>query len=133
VNLANIRTGIAAWLSDLPGLHGYPYFSDNPAAPAAMVMGPERIEYDVDLSGGHQLNIAIRLLAQRASVEQAQATIDLYLSSGTAESIRDACRADPTLGGTVDAAKISYTREYGGAMQNSIAYAGVEVVLEAMT
>jgi len=113
VTLAAIRQGIAANLSTISGLRTSWFVPDNPSPPIAIVV-PERVDYDVSFARGsdtYALNVLI--IGGRINERTAQSSLDAFLDSTGASSIKTAIESDKTLGGAAHSLRVTDWSGYG--------------------
>ena len=97
VTFEDIRRGLAANLTAVPGFHVFLYLMDAPTLPALQVAGIRTIDYDIEFHGpsgsmeGHRLTVVIEAAVPKGSNEQAQKTLDQLHSD---KSVKAAIEAD---------------------------------------
>lgn len=132
-SLAAIRDGLATRLATISGLEAFDTAPGQVNPPAAVVGGPERIEYDLTYGrGADTYLISVMVYASRADQSSGQELLDGYLAGAGATSIKAAIEADPTLGGAADTARVTMARNYGGYDLADIKYLGVELLVEVV-
>ena len=100
VTFEDIRRGLAANLTAVPGFHVFLYLMDDPRLPALQVAGLRTVDYDIEFhtpSGsmeGHRLTVVIEAAVSKGSNEQAQKTLDQLHSD---KSVKAAIEADDQL------------------------------------
>lgn len=109
--IADIRVGIAdAIKAGLPNVKCTGFLLENPTSPAIEV---ELASITYDLSMGRGLDdytFTIRGFASSGVLdEMAQRTLDTWLASTGTSSVKAALESDPTLGGTVNRARVERT------------------------
>lgn len=98
-NLSDIKAGLADRLKAVPGLRVSAQIPEQVNPPMAVVTRAG-VNYHRDMSGGlTEWTMQVQVLAGRMADQQAQRTIDGWLSWDGRTSIRAAIEADKTLGG----------------------------------
>lgn len=129
-----IRTALASRLATISGLRVAERWPGQVNPPAALVR-PVSGEYDQTFGDG-DLTVhafAVVVIVQLGTLEAAQAALDEYLGPTGAKSLRQAVRADPTLGAVVTKAYVQGYRDYDTVVVNGVEYLGatVEIVVWA--
>lgn len=112
VDLKVIREALAAQLNTVDAIRAYPYpvpnAVSNAAGKVAVLIDAADADYVIyeetfTEAGLAQVNLALYIEVTAQTPTAAQERLDELLSSGTGQdaSIRNAIRADPTLGGVV--------------------------------
>lgn len=128
--VTDIRAGMAARLSTIPGLRAYPVVLDQILTPCAFVFGPDRIRFDVTAARGcDEFTIPVRVYVGRVAEKDAQRKLDAYVAPVGDQSFKEALEADPSLGGVVDFADLREVRNYGPYQSGDAHYLGAEFVI----
>lgn len=130
--MSAIRDAIKARLATISGLRTHDTIPGTIMAPAAIVMpGDPLIEFDDAFGrGGDTLNFVVLLLVQYADIRIAQDSLDAYLATSGAASVKAA--VDGTLGDTVSDAVVTAVRNYGVQDYNGVEYLGAEFPVRVM-
>jgi hypothetical protein len=97
-----IREGLAANLSTIPGLAESAYLLSNPTMPAAEIQ-PGEITYDqAHQRGLDEIMMTVRVFVGAGLNEGAQKLLDLMLAASGEYSVKTALESDRTLGGAAD-------------------------------
>ncbi len=108
-SLSEIKAGLKATLvAYLPSdVRCYAEEPPSPQPPAVWIYGPvEGTRYDQDFDGATAWVLEAIVGLTAADLSRAQDAMNAYLSPAGARSLRAAVRADETLGGTVDYARV---------------------------
>lgn len=108
-SLSEIKAGLKArFQAYLPNdVRCYAEDPMNPQVPAVWIYGPtEGTVYDQDFDGDTVWRLEAIVGLSAADMTRAQDAMNAYLSPTGARSLRAAVRADETLGGTVDYARV---------------------------
>lgn len=98
-NLSDLKKGLADRLKTVPKLRVAAQIPEQVNPPAA-VISRASVNYHRDMSGGTtEWTMQVQLIAGRMADQQAQRTIDAWLSWDGDRSVRAAIEADGTLGG----------------------------------
>lgn len=124
MTVAAARAGLVVALKTvLDRVYDYPYAQPSP--PMAHV-SLENVQYDEALQGSaDRYSFKIRVLVGRADDRSAVIAMDPYLTSVPA-----AINADPTLGGSVDSARIEEAQNYGVYQVAETALLGIEFTVD---
>jgi hypothetical protein len=132
MNIAAIRAALAAALSDLFSGRVYTEPPDQIVPPAAVIDGPEPIQYGETFEGTtHHLTFTVRVLVSRNVPRAAQSVLDDYMGDGSG-SVYTALETDQNLGGTVVSALVSTAQNVGSITVNDITYAVVDFTVDVM-
>lgn len=97
--LSDLKKGLAERLRTVPGLRVSAQIPEQVNPPMAVVTR-SAVSYHGDMRGGlTEWTMQVQLLAGRMADQQAQRTIDGWLSWDGAQSVRAAIEGDRTLGG----------------------------------
>jgi hypothetical protein len=100
--IAEIREGLAANLSTIPGLAESAYLLSNPTMPAAEIQ-PGEITYDQAMRRGlDEVMMTVRVFVAAGLDQAAQRKLDLMLAPDGDDSVKAALESDTRLGSTVD-------------------------------
>lgn len=131
-DLAAIRTGIATNLATISGLRTSATVPDNPSPPIAVVM-PSRVVYDTAMARGlDTYEFLVRLIGNRITDRNAQNSLDAYLHSSGASSIKTAIESDRTLGGSVSDCRVQEMRAYGPLAIGEVAYLSADFIVQVI-
>lgn len=132
-SLSSIRDGLKTRLLTISSLRAHDTIPDSIAVPAAVVGGPESVEYDLAMArGADKYTIPIRVYVGRASERAGQDKLDGYLASSGATSIKAAIEGDPTLAGAADTLRVTQARGYGVYEFAGVSYLGAEWLVEVI-
>jgi hypothetical protein len=99
-DLTAIRAGLKANLETIPNLRASANIPDMPNPPQAIV-ALNRIGYDVaNAKGAAQYDFVVTVIVGRQSERTAQTSLDEYISTTHARSIKNAIQSDRTLAGS---------------------------------
>jgi hypothetical protein len=131
--LTNIRTEIKNNLANINTLMVYDYVPDSIEPPTAIVGVVQEIDYDQSMQRGvDKYVIPVYLYVSRVDAQDAQSTIDGYLVSSGANSIKAQIESDTTLNGEANSVRVVSASNYGVYDINNIAYLGVEFLVEVI-
>lgn len=105
MDLAAVRAALQTRLLTIVDLRVYDVIPSSVNPPAALI-GLGGGEFDQDFSDAVRVEWGVLVVISRADEERAQRTLDLFLSTGTPESILAAIDADPDLDSTVDSTRV---------------------------
>tara|TARA_R110002020_G_scaffold298258_3_gene514130 strand:+ start:177 stop:584 length:408 start_codon:yes stop_codon:yes gene_type:complete len=126
-SLTSIRNGIATNLGNISSLFVYGYVPDSIEPPTAVVGVVESVEYDTSMArGADTYEIPVLLYVSRVDAQDSQETLDTYLASTGANSIKAQVESDQTLGGSAMSCRVVEASNYGVYTINDIEYLGVE-------
>ena len=132
-SLSSIRSGIATNLGDISSLTVFGYVPDSIEPPTAVVGVVDNIEYDSTMArGADTYNIPVFLYVSRVDAQDAQDTLDAYLASSGASSVKAKVESDITLGGVAQSVRVVEADNYGVYTINNIDYLGVEFMIEVI-
>jgi hypothetical protein len=99
-DLTAIRAGLKANLETIPNLRASANIPDMPNPPQAII-ALNRIGYDVaNAKGAAQYDFVVTVIVGRQSERTAQTSLDEYISTTHARSIKNAIQSDRTLAGS---------------------------------
>lgn len=133
--LAAIRAGLATRLRTIPSVASrvYERVPDKLQEPC-LVIGLPVLTYDEALRGGlHRVQIGVRVYVNERNAPSEQVSVDSYLDWNGPNSVKAAIEADPTLGGTVDLARVTTADKYGSYEVAGITYTGAELTVDIYT
>ena len=126
-SLTSIRNGIATNLGNISSLFVYGYVPDSIEPPTAVVGVVESVEYDTSMArGADTYEIPVLLYVSRVDAQDSQETLDTYLASTGANSIKAQVESDQTLSGSAMSCRVVEASNYGVYTINDIEYLGVE-------
>jgi hypothetical protein len=132
-SLSSIRSGIATNLSNISSLTVYGYVPDSIEPPTAVIGVVDSIDYDSTMArGADTYNIPVFLYVSRVDAQDAQETLDGYLTSSGASSVKAQVESDITLGGQAQSVRVVEADNYGVYTINNIDYLGVEFMIEVI-
>ena len=132
-SLTSIRNGIATNLGNISSLSVYGYVPDSIEPPTAVVGVVESIDYDSTMArGSDTYNIPILLYVSRVDAQDSQETLDGYLASTGANSVKAQVESDLTLSGSAQSVRVVEADNYGVYTVNDIDYLGVEFGVEVI-
>jgi hypothetical protein len=132
-SVTTIREAMATALDTITELRAFATIPDSIAPPAAIVGGPEVIDWRFAFrSTKRRYTIPVRVYVGRASDRASQEKLDAYLASDGAFSIIAALESDSTLGGAVDSLSVMQARGYGVYQIAGVDYLGVEFVVDVI-
>lgn len=128
--LAELRSGLGANLGTVSGLRVSEDLPEQINPPMAVV-GLQTIEYDQSFQKGLVLyRFQIPVLAARASDRRAQITLDNFISTTGAQSLKNAIESDKTLGGAAFDVRVTEMGSIGTIELDSNIYLAAEFVVE---
>lgn len=128
-SVADLRTGIANNLATISGLRTAAKVPDDPKPPVAIVL-PQSVTYDNAFQGGMTTyNFSVLLLVSRVSERIGQDSLDSWVSSTGAYSIKNAIESDKTLGGNAFDVRVSEVRNYGEVSAGDVNYFSAEFII----
>jgi hypothetical protein len=132
-NLTNIRNEIKNNLANISTLSVYGYVPDMVEPPTAVVGVMETINYDASMQrGADRYEIPVFLYVSRVDAQDSQETLDGYLASSGATSVKAQVESDTTLNGEAQSVRVVSASNYGVYEINNIAYLGVEFIVEVI-
>ena len=132
-SLTSIRNGIATNLGNISSLSVFGYVPDSIEPPTAIVGVVESIDYDSTMArGSDTYNIPILLYVSRVDAQDSQETLDGYLASTGASSVKAQVESDLTLSGSAQSVRVVEADNYGVYTVNDIDYLGVEFGVEVI-
>ncbi len=132
-SLTNIRNGIGTALENISSLIVYKYIPDSIEPPTAVVGVVDTVDYDLtDARGADRYTIPVFLYVSRVDAQDSQETLDGYLASSGASSVKAKVESDVTLGGVAQSTRVVEADNYGVYTINNIDYLGVEFTVEVI-
>jgi len=132
-SLTNIRNEIANNLGNITSLSAYSFVPDFVEPPTAIVSVMERVNYDSTMQrGADRYEIPVFLYVSRVDAQDSQETLDGYLASSGASSVKAQVESDQTLNGEAQSVRVVEARDYGVYTVNNIDYLGVEFLIEVI-
>jgi len=129
MDIAAIRTGLAANAATISGLTCTAYAPDAVAVPAFFSVEIAIAFDEANDRSTDAVAVTCRLLVSRADDRGGQQALDAYLS-GTTGGLKTAIESDPTLGGVCDWAVLVAIDGYGQYSVGEAVYYGVTVHVE---
>ena len=132
-SLTSIRNGIGTNLGNISSIIVYNYVHDSIEPPTAVVGVVQSIEYDTSMArGADTYTIPIFLYMSRVDAQDSQETLDAYLASSGASSVKAQVESDQTLDGSAQSCRVVEATNYGVYTVNNIDYLGVEFEVEVI-
>jgi len=132
-SLTSIRNGIRDNLANITSLSVYGYVPDSIEPPTAIIGVVDSVSYDSTMQrGADTYEIPIYLYVSRVDAQDSQETLDGYLASSGASSIKQQCESDLTLGGIASSIRVIEADNYGVYNVNNIDYLGVEFTVDVI-
>lgn len=132
-SLTNIRNEIGNNLANITSLTVYKYIPDSVEPPTAVVGVVERIEYDNSFArGSDTYTIPVILYISRVDAQLSQETLDSYLQSSGANSVKAQIESDLSLNGEASSVRVTDATDYGVYNVNNIDYLGVQFSVEVI-
>lgn len=132
-SLTNIRNELKNNLSNISTLSVYGYVPDMIEPPTAIIGVMDAIDYDASMQrGADKYEIPIYLYVSRVDAQDSQETLDGYLASSGASSVKAQVESDQTLNGEAQSVRVVEARDYGVYTVNNIDYLGVEFLIEVI-
>jgi hypothetical protein len=128
-SVQEIREGIDDRLATIAGLRHGPNAPAVPNPPHAYVRR-RSTTFGVSMDGEDDTTFAVTVLVEWADQVTAQKTLDEYLASTGAKSIKAAIDADPTLGGIVDFAHATVVEDERILSFIGVDYLAADIVVE---
>lgn len=112
--LTSIRDGLKTNLETISGLTAYEYVPDWIEPPIALVAPINSLNYDSTMArGADTYEIPVIVYISRVDAQLSQDTVDGYLASSGATSVKAAIESDPTLGGAAMSVRVVSATDYG--------------------
>jgi|TARA_B100001250_G_scaffold252670_1_gene217290 hypothetical protein len=131
--LTSIRNGIGTNLGNISSLSVYNYVPDSIEPPTAIVGVVQTLEYDTSMArGADTYTIPVLLYVSRVDAQDSQETLDAYLASSGASSVKAQIESDQTLDSSAQSCRVVEANNYGVYTVNNIDYLGVEFEVEVI-
>jgi len=132
-SLTNIRNELKNNLSNISTLSVYGYVPDMIEPPTAIIGVMDAIDYDASMQrGADKYEIPIYLYVSRVDAQDSQETLDGYLASAGATSVKAQVESDSSLNGEAQSVRVVSASNYGVYTINNIDYLGVEFIVEVI-
>jgi len=132
-SLTNIRNELKNNLSNISTLSVYGYVPDFIEPPTAIIGVMDAIDYDASMQrGADKYEIPIYLYVSRVDAQDSQETLDGYLASTGATSVKAQVESDSSLNGEAQSVRVVSASNYGVYTINNIDYLGVEFIVEVI-
>jgi len=132
-SLTNIRNEIGENLGNITSLNVHKFVPDTIEPPTAVVGVVDRIEYDNSFSrGSDTYTIPVILYITRVDAQLSQESLDSYLQSSGANSVKAQIESDVTLNGEASSVRVTDATDYGVYNVNNIDYLGVQFSVEVI-
>ena len=132
-SLTNIRNELKNNLANITTLSVYGYVPDIIEPPTAIIGVMEAIDYDQSMQrGADKYEIPIYLYVSRVDAQDSQETLDGYLASSGASSVKAQVESDTTLNSQAQSVRVVNASNYGVYTINNIDYLGVEFLVEVI-
>lgn len=120
--IAEMRTGIAANLSNILGLRTTTTTPDVINPPIAIVQ-PQSVDYDESFQRGMATyTFVVTVIVGRAAERTAQTNLDLFVAQSGSKSVKAAIESDKTLNGKAFDCRVTTLRSYGSTTINEVLY-----------
>ena len=132
-NLTNIRNEIGNNLANITSLSVFKFVPDSIEPPTAVVGVMDTITYDDTMArGSDRYSVPVYLYVSRVDAQDSQETLDGYLVSSGASSVKAQIESDTTLNGEAQSVRVVSAGNYGVYEINNINYLGVEFIVEVI-
>jgi hypothetical protein len=132
-SLTSIRQGIGTNLSNITSLIVYNIVPDFIEPPTAVVGVVDLLEFDTTIKrGADRYEIPVFVYVSRVDAQDSQETLDSYLASSGASSVKAQIESDKTLGGACQSLIVVEAKDVGVYNVNNIDYLGVEFTVEVI-
>jgi hypothetical protein len=132
-SLTNIRNELKNNLANIISLSVYGYVPDSIEPPTAIIGVMDAIDYDASMQrGADKYEIPIYLYVSRVDAQDSQETLDGYLASSGASSVKAQVESDSSLNGEAQSVRVVSASNYGVYTINNIDYLGVEFIVEVI-
>lgn len=127
--VTDLRTGLATNLARISGLRVQSWQPDNINPPAAYIF-PQSVSFDNAFGRGmNTYTFTVQVVVGRVSERTAQNSIDTYIASTGANSVKLALEYDKTLGGKCYDLRVTDVRNYGELTAGEVTYLSAEFVV----
>ena len=125
--IGNVREGLRARLATIAGLRTFAEIPESIPVPCAIVGVPSEILFDSTLARTNdQATFPVRILVARANDRSAQKSLDVYLQSAGASSVKTVIEAESSLGGAANTVKVDRVSGIGVYTIAGVDYLGAE-------
>lgn len=132
-NLTNIRNEIKNNLANITSLSVFGFVPDSIEPPTAVVGVMDSIDYDASMQrGADKYEIPVYVYVGRVDAQDSQETLDGFLASTGASSIKAQIESDTTLNSQAQSVRVTSAGNYGVYNINNIDYLGVEFIVEVI-
>jgi len=132
-NLTNIRNEIKNNLANITSLSVFGFVPDSVEPPTAVVGVMDSIDYDASMQrGADRYEIPVYVYVGRVDAQDSQETLDGFLASTGASSIKAQIESDTTLNSQAQSVRVTSAGNYGVYNINNIDYLGVEFIVEVI-
>ena len=132
-NLTNIRNEIKNNLANITSLSVFGFVPDSVQPPTAVVGVMDSIDYDASMQrGADRYEIPVYVYVGRVDAQDSQETLDGFLASTGASSIKAQIESDTTLNSQAQSVRVTSAGNYGVYNINNIDYLGVEFIVEVI-
>jgi len=132
-NLTNIRNEIKNNLANITSLSVFGFVPDSIEPPTAVVGVMDSIDYDASMQrGADRYEIPVYVYVGRVDAQDSQETLDGFLASTGASSIKAQIESDTTLNSQAQSVRVTSAGNYGVYNINNIDYLGVEFIVEVI-
>ena len=132
-SLTNIRNELKNNLANITSLSVYGYVPDSIEPPTAIIGVMQAIDYDQSMQrGADKYEIPIYLYVSRVDAQDSQETLDGYLASSGASSVKAQVESNTTLNSQAQSVRVVNASNYGVYTINNIDYLGVEFIVEVI-
>ena len=132
-NLTNIRNEIGNNLANITSLSVFKFVPDSIEPPTAVVGVMDTITYDDTMArGSDRYSVPVYLYVSRVDAQDSQETLDGFLVSSGANSVKAQIESDTTLNGEAQSVRVVSAGNYGVYEINNINYLGVEFIVEVI-
>lgn len=132
-NLTNIRNEIGNNLANITSLSVFKFVPDSVEPPTAVVGVMDTITYDDTMArGSDRYSVPVYLYVSRVDAQDSQETLDGFLVSSGANSVKAQIESDTTLNGEAQSVRVVSAGNYGVYEINNINYLGVEFIVEVI-
>ena len=132
-NLTNIRNEIKNNLANITSLSVFGFVPDSIEPPTAIVGVMDSIDYDASMQrGADRYEIPVYVYVGRVDAQDSQETLDGFLASTGASSIKAQIESDTTLNSQAQSVRVTSAGNYGVYNINNIDYLGVEFIVEVI-
>ena len=132
-NFTNIRNEIGNNLANITSLSVFKFVPDSVEPPTTVDCVMDTITYDESMSrGADKYSVPVYLYVSRVDAQDSQETLDGFLVSSGANSVKAQIESDTTLNGEAQSVRVVSAGNYGVYEINNINYLGVEFIVEVI-